>query len=82
MNARSYGCQTWSVSSAAEFEAAFKEATNSPVSTLIEVHTDPKSMTHDYSTWWRVGIPEVSRKSAVVSAAEEMKKNTGKAKLF
>ncbi len=82
MNARSYGCQSWSVSSAEEFETAFKEAKNSPVSTLIEVHTAPKSMTHGYSTWWRVGIPEVSQKSAVVSAAKDMKKNTAKAKLF
>ena len=82
MNARSYGCRSWSVSSAEEFEAAFKEAKDSPVSTLIEVHTDPKSMTDGYSTWWRVGTPEVSQKSAVVSAAEDMKKNTTKAKLF
>lgn len=82
MNARSYGCQSWSVSNAEEFEVAFKEAKNSPVSTLIEVHTAPKSMTHGYSTWWRVGTPEVSQKSAVVNAAEEMKKNTGKAKPF
>ncbi|MFC1875846.1 3D-(3,5/4)-trihydroxycyclohexane-1,2-dione acylhydrolase (decyclizing) [Thermodesulfobacteriota bacterium] len=82
MNARSYGCQSWSVSSVEEFEVAFKEAKNSPVSTLIEVHTASKSMTHDYSTWWRVGTPEASQKSAVVSAAEEMKKNTGKARLF
>jgi len=82
MNASSYGCQSWSVSSAEEFEAAFKEAKDSPVSTLIEVHTAAKSMTHAYSTWWRVGTPEVSPKSAVVSAAEDMKKNTRKARLF
>ena len=82
MNAKSYGCQSWSVSSAEAFEAAFKEAKNSTVSTLIEVHTASKSMTHGYSTWWRVGIPEVSQKSAVVDAAEDMKKNTAKAKLF
>ena len=82
MNAQSYGCQSWSVSSAEAFEVAFKEAKNSPVSTLIEVHTAPKSMTHGYSTWWRVGTPEVSKKSAVVNAAEEMKKDTAKAKLF
>jgi 3D-(3,5/4)-trihydroxycyclohexane-1,2-dione acylhydrolase (decyclizing) len=82
MNARSYGCQSWSVSSAEAFETTFKEAKNSPVSTLIEVHTASKSMTHGYSTWWRVGIPEVSKKSAVVSSAEDMKKITAKAKLF
>lgn len=82
MNAQSYGCQSWSVSSAEAFEVAFKEAKNSPVSTLIEVHTAPKSMTHGYSTWWRVGTPEVSPKKAVVNAAKEMKKDTVKAKLF
>lgn len=82
MNARSYGCQSWSVSSAEAFEAAFKAAKNSPVCTLIEVHTAAKSMSHGYGTWWRVGIPEVSPKSAVVSAAEDMKKNTDKARRF
>jgi len=82
MNARSYGCQTWSVSSPAAFETAFKEAKNSPVSTLIEVRTAPKSMTHGYSTWWRVGTPEVSEKSAVVSAAEDMQTNISKAKQY
>jgi 3D-(3,5/4)-trihydroxycyclohexane-1,2-dione acylhydrolase (decyclizing) len=39
-------------------------------------------MTHGYSTWWRVGTPEVSQKTAVVNAAKEMKKDTVKAKLF
>jgi 3D-(3,5/4)-trihydroxycyclohexane-1,2-dione acylhydrolase (decyclizing) len=82
MNAQSYGCQSWSVSSAEAFEVAFKEAKNSPVSTLIEVHTAPKSMTHGYSTWWRVGTPEVSPKNAVVNAAAEMKKNADKARLY
>ncbi len=82
MNARSYGCQTWSASNPAEFETAFKESQKSAVSTLIEVHTDPKSMSPGYSTWWRVGTPEVSQKSAVIKAAAEMKKHTDKAKLF
>lgn len=82
MSARSYGCQSWSVSGAEAFEAAFKEAKDSPESTLIEVHTAPKSMTQGYSTWWRVGTPEVSQKNAVVSAAEDMKINTAKAKQY
>ena len=82
MNARSYGCKSWLVTNAEEFISAFKEAKDSPVSTLIEVHTASKSMTHGYSTWWRVGVPEVSRKSAVVSAAEDMAKATAKAKMF
>ena len=82
MNARSYGCQSWSVSSPEAFAAALKEAQDSPVSTLIEVHTENKSMTHGYSTWWRVGTPEVSPKDAVVEAAKEMKENITKAKLY
>ena len=82
MNARSYGCQSWSVSSPEAFEVAFKEAKSSPVSTLIEVHTASKSMTHGYSTWWRVGTPEVSQKNTVVNAAAEMKKNVDKAKRY
>lgn len=82
MNARSYGCQAWSVDNAADFAAAVTAARDSRVSTLIEVRTDPKSMTDGYSSWWRVGTPVVSKKAAVVKAAEEMQAETRKARQF
>ena len=60
MNARSYGCQSWTVKTDEELVNAFNESLKSPVSTLVDVKTFIKSMTDGYEAWWRVGVPEVS----------------------
>jgi len=39
-------------------------------------------MTEGYSTWWRVGTPEVSDKPEVVEVWKEMKKNAADARQF
>lgn len=39
-------------------------------------------MSDGYESWWRVGTPEVSEKSAVVKAHRELEKNIKKAKQF
>ena len=60
MNARSYGCQAWTVKTDEELLNAFNESLKSLVSTLVDVKTFVKSMTDGYEAWWRVGVPEVS----------------------
>ncbi|MCG8572455.1 MAG: 3D-(3,5/4)-trihydroxycyclohexane-1,2-dione acylhydrolase (decyclizing) [Spirochaetes bacterium] len=77
-NARSYGCQAWTVHNPEELKKAMAEAQKSPVSTLIDIKVLPKSMTDGYSSWWRVGTPEVSQKSQVTEACKDMKKNIAK----
>ncbi len=73
LNARSYGCQTWTVRTQAEFSAALHAAQKSRVSTLIELKVAKKSMTGGYETWWRVGTPELSATTGTQQAFAELK---------
>lgn len=80
MNARSWGAQAWTASTEEELRQAFKEASQSPVSTLIHVKTVIKSMTKGYEAWWRFGIPEVSQNTKVTHAFKEQKTQIWKTK--
>ena len=52
-----------------QFRAAVKSALAGTVSTVIDVKVTPKSMTHDYESWWRVGTAQVSENPKVEEAA-------------
>jgi len=80
--AKGAGFDSYQAKSSSEFIAALKAARTSEKSTLIDCKTARKSMTGDYGAWWRVGTPEVSKKTAVVKASEKIKKNVAKAKQF
>ncbi|NQT61248.1 MAG: 3D-(3,5/4)-trihydroxycyclohexane-1,2-dione acylhydrolase (decyclizing) [Bacteroidetes bacterium] len=82
MSAKALGFQSWRVENSEDFTTAVEGVLNSPVSTLIDCKTERKSMTDSYSTWWRVGTPEVSEKPEVVEVWKEMKKNAAEAKQF
>lgn len=38
---------------------------NKKVSTLIDVKVLPKTMTHGYGAWWRVGAAEVTKNKEI-----------------
>ena len=80
--ARGYGCDAFSVTSAAELRAALESARKSTRSVLIDIKTVKKSMTDGYESWWRVGIPEISKKPEVVRAYKEQQEALGKARLY
>ncbi len=82
MVARGLGFQSWRAENSSTFTEAMELVLKSEVSTLIDCKTARKSMTDSYSTWWRVGTPEVSQKPAVVEAWKQMKQEAGKAKQF
>ena len=82
LGAKGLGFNSWRAESSADFEKAAKAALESKVSTLIDCKTMRKSMTEGYSTWWRVGTPEVSEKPAVVEVWKEMKRNAADARQF
>lgn len=82
MLARSYGCDSWTATTAEEFRHALAEARKSPRSSLIDVKTVKKSMTDGYEAWWRVGIPEISPKPEVVEAWKEQQETITKARQF
>ncbi len=74
------GYDSWQVRSSDEFKKALEKARESKNCTLIDCKTERKSMTDGYSSWWRVGVPEVSPKEAVVRAHQKMKEDVQKAK--
>jgi 3D-(3,5/4)-trihydroxycyclohexane-1,2-dione acylhydrolase (decyclizing) len=49
-------------------------------STVIDVKVTPKSMTHGYEAWWRVGTAEVSANRKVEAAARRQKAEAAKAR--
>lgn len=80
--ARGLGYDSWQVKGSEDFRQALAEARKSPKPTLIDCKTERKSMTDGYESWWRVGTPEVSKRSEVVEAYKAMQRETSRAKKF
>ncbi len=57
-----------------------RQALRETRSTVIDIKVTPKSMTHGYESWWRVGTPEVSENRKVVAASRRQKAEVAKAK--
>ncbi|WHH61006.1 3D-(3,5/4)-trihydroxycyclohexane-1,2-dione acylhydrolase (decyclizing) [Petroclostridium sp. X23] len=81
-NAEAYGCKTYTVRTEEELKAAVLDAKKQKVSTLIDIKVLPKTMTHGYESWWRVGNAEVAEKESVVKATEELKRELEKARKY
>lgn len=82
MNAASYGCKTYKVTTAEELKAALEDAKKQTVSTLIDIKVLPKTMIHGYGDWWRVGQPQVSKSKTVRKAYEALKVELAKARQY
>jgi 3D-(3,5/4)-trihydroxycyclohexane-1,2-dione acylhydrolase (decyclizing) len=82
MNAASYGAKTYKVKTLEELGFAIEDSKKQSVSTLIDVKVLPKTMTHGYESWWRVGTAQVAKKSQVEKAAESIKEEVSKARQY
>jgi 3D-(3,5/4)-trihydroxycyclohexane-1,2-dione acylhydrolase (decyclizing) len=82
MGAASYGCKTYKVKTVAELEAALIDAQKQTVSTLIDIKVLPKTMIHNYLSWWRVGVAEVSTKGSTAHVLEKLNKELAKARKY
>ena len=71
-NAQSYGCKAFRANSAETLKAALAEARLHDGPTLIDTKVLPKTMTHGYDAWWRVGTAQVADNPAIVDAAQQM----------
>ncbi|WP_137167676.1 3D-(3,5/4)-trihydroxycyclohexane-1,2-dione acylhydrolase (decyclizing) [Salinimonas lutimaris] len=71
-NAQSYGCKTFRANTAESLKAALAEARLHDGPTLIDTKILPKTMTHGYEAWWRVGTAQVADNPAITEAAQEM----------
>lgn len=81
-NGESYGARGYSVATMDQFRAAVKSALAGSVSTVIDAKVTPKSMTHDYESWWRVGTAQVSQNPKVEAAARKITKEVESARKF
>ncbi len=70
-NAESYGCRAWRVNDEQSLLAALEASRAHPGPTLLDIKVLPKTMTHDYASWWRTGDAQVAASSAVREAAEQ-----------
>jgi 3D-(3,5/4)-trihydroxycyclohexane-1,2-dione acylhydrolase (decyclizing) len=80
--AEGYGCKTYTVKTIEELKKALKDAGQQTVSTLLDIKVLPKTMTHDYGSWWRAGVAEISNNEKGRAAFEKMKQNIAKARKY
>jgi 3D-(3,5/4)-trihydroxycyclohexane-1,2-dione acylhydrolase (decyclizing) len=78
-NGESYGARGFTVRTIEELRDAVRQALSETRSTVIDIKVTPKSMTHGYESWWRVGTPEVSANRKVVAASRRQKAEIAKA---
>jgi len=81
-NGESYGAQGFTVRTMEELRSALKGALAGSVPTVIDVKVTPKSMTHDYESWWRVGTAQVSENPKVEEAAQKIAREVETARKF
>ncbi|PAB58240.1 3D-(3,5/4)-trihydroxycyclohexane-1,2-dione acylhydrolase (decyclizing) [Anaeromicrobium sediminis] len=82
MNAASYGAKTYKVNTLEELRFAIEDSKKQSVSTLIDIKVLPKTMTHGYESWWRVGTAQVAKKPEIEKAAESIKEEAAKARQY
>ncbi|MCW3489998.1 3D-(3,5/4)-trihydroxycyclohexane-1,2-dione acylhydrolase (decyclizing) [Dethiobacter alkaliphilus] len=81
-NARSYGAETYTVTTIEELKDALTKVKESKVSTLIDIKVLPDTMTDGYENWWRVGVPEVANRETVLNAHKTMLEEIKKTKKY
>ncbi|CAM3386736.1 3D-(3,5/4)-trihydroxycyclohexane-1,2-dione acylhydrolase (decyclizing) [Pseudomonas floridensis] len=82
MSAAAYGCKTYKVSNAEQLHEALLDAQRQSVSTLIDIKVLPKTMIHNYLSWWRVGVAEVSINGAAEQVHQQLTRQLAKARQY
>jgi 3D-(3,5/4)-trihydroxycyclohexane-1,2-dione acylhydrolase (decyclizing) len=80
--AEGLGAVSFYASSYQQFAHALESAKSEHVPCVIVVPVLPKSMSHGYHTWWRVGVAEVSPSSLVNEAHQQMKEMNQHVRLY
>jgi 3D-(3,5/4)-trihydroxycyclohexane-1,2-dione acylhydrolase (decyclizing) len=71
--AAALGAKSYKVNTLLEFKEALCNAKKQKKVTLIEVKSEPKTMTDGYESWWRVDVAETSKSQDVSSSYKKMK---------
>jgi 3D-(3,5/4)-trihydroxycyclohexane-1,2-dione acylhydrolase (decyclizing) len=81
-SAAAYGAKTFKVHTLTDLESALAAAKQSSISTLIDIKVLPKTMTHGYQSWWRVGLAEVATKADIKTASTKLKAELERARQY
>ncbi len=82
MNAKAYGCITYTVKNEQQLIQAIEDSKKQTVSTLIDIKVLPKTMTDGYESFWRVGNAEIAEKESITIATKAMKKELNKSRRY
>ena len=80
--AAGYGCKTYRVTTLAELNQALEDARKETVSTLIDIKVLPKTMVHNYLSWWHVGGAQVSRSERINAVAQTLNEHIEQARKY
>lgn len=80
--AEGYGCKSYRVTTLEQLHAALEDVKLQTVSTLIDIKVLPKTMVHNYLSWWRVGGAQVSRSERIQAVARMLADNIDKARQY
>lgn len=80
MLAAAYGCKTYSVTNEQQLIDALADARKQQVSTLLDIKVLPKTMVHNYLSWWRVGGAQVAESEKIAAAVRRQQENIDKAR--
>ena len=80
--AEGYGCKAYSVRTLEELRAALRDSLKQSVSTLIDIKTAPKTMTHGYDGWWNVGVTQNPRTEKQKKAREDRREHLARARKY
>lgn len=81
-SAAGYGVKTYKVHTLEQLKEALEDAKQQSVSTLIDIKVLPKTMTHDYESWWHVGVAEVSRNPKIAEAYKRKEQQLQRARKY
>ena len=80
-HARAMGCESETVATIAELEAAFERARRSERTYVIAIKTSPDDWTEG-GVFWEVGVPEVSTRAEVRAAKSDIEEGKQKQRLL
>lgn len=80
--ASGYGVKTYAVHNLDELVNAIEDSKKQKVSTLLDIKVLPKTMTHDYDSWWHVGVASTTEKESEQEAYSKKESFRKDARLY
>ncbi|WP_028777953.1 3D-(3,5/4)-trihydroxycyclohexane-1,2-dione acylhydrolase (decyclizing) [Shimazuella kribbensis] len=81
-SAAGYGVKTYSVRTMKQLYEALADIPNQSRSTLMDIKVLPKTMTHDYSSWWNVGGSEIAQQPSITRVHQQLHQQRLKARPY